>query len=92
MKKRICILYTGGTIGMMPSEQGYAPRPGCFAGGLAAIPELTSPDMPDWELVEMDPLLDSSNITVHEWCAIGQAIAASWCCTAPTPWPTPPRP
>ena len=75
MKKRICILYTGGTIGMMPSEQGYAPRPGCFAGGLAAIPELTSPDMPDWELVEMDPLLDSSNITVHEWCAIGQAIA-----------------
>ena len=75
MKKRICILYTGGTIGMMPGEQGYAPKPGCFAGGLAAIPELTSPDMPDWELVEMDPLLDSSNITVHEWCAIGQAIA-----------------
>ena len=75
MKKRICILYTGGTIGMMPGEQGYAPKPGCFVGGLAAIPELTSPDMPDWELVEMDPLLDSSNITVHEWCAIGQAIA-----------------
>ena len=44
---RIHITYTGGTIGMMPGEQGYAPKPGCFAGGLAAIPELTSPDMPD---------------------------------------------
>ena len=25
MEKRICILYTGGTIGMVPSEKGYVP-------------------------------------------------------------------
>ena len=28
MKKRICILYTGGTIGMVPSEKGYVPSSG----------------------------------------------------------------
>lgn len=74
MKKRICILYTGGTIGMVPTEQGYAPRPGALARHLKAIPDLASPDAPAWELVEMDPLLDSSNTTVREWRAIGQAI------------------
>lgn len=74
MKKRICILYTGGTIGMVPTRQGYAPRPGCLAGYLQAIPDLASPDAPAWQLVEMDPLLDSSNITVREWRAVGQAI------------------
>ena len=26
MEKRICILYTGGTIGMVPTERGYAPK------------------------------------------------------------------
>ena len=26
MKKKICILYTGGTIGMVATENGYAPK------------------------------------------------------------------
>lgn len=74
MKKRICILYTGGTIGMVPTDRGYAPRPGALARHLEAIPDLASPEAPAWELLEMDPLLDSSNTTVREWRAIGQAI------------------
>ncbi len=74
MKKHICILYTGGTIGMVPTELGYAPRPGGLYEYLNMIPDLVSPDAPEWELVEMDPLLDSSDITVREWQAIGQAI------------------
>lgn len=74
MKKRICILYTGGTIGMVPTERGYAPQPGGLVNYLNMIPDLTSADAPDWELVEMDPLLDSSDITVREWRAIGQEI------------------
>lgn len=74
MKKRICILYTGGTIGMVPTEQGYAPLPGGLAKYLNMISDLTSADAPDWELVEMEPLLDSSNITVREWRTIGQEI------------------
>lgn len=30
MKKRVCILYTGGTIGMVPTELGYAPSKNIF--------------------------------------------------------------
>lgn len=74
MKKHICILYTGGTIGMVPTDKGYAPRPGGLYEYLNMIPDLVSPDAPSWELVEMNPLLDSSDITVREWQAIGQAI------------------
>ena len=74
MEKRICILYTGGTIGMVPTPRGYAPRPGYLGPLLAAMPELKGPEAPAWDLVEMDPLLDSSNIAVGEWNAIGRAI------------------
>ena len=57
MKKRICILYTGGTIGMVPSEKGYVPSSGAFLELLRAIPDLYWQDMPDWDVVEFEPLL-----------------------------------
>ena len=63
MKKRICILYTGGTIGMVPSEKGYVPSSGAFLDLLRAIPDLYWADMPAWDVVEFEPLLDSSDIT-----------------------------
>ena len=74
MKKRICILYTGGTIGMVPTENGYAPKKGYFYDAIAAIPDLNSHDMPEWDMIEFDPLLDSSNIAVEQWNQIGRAI------------------
>ena len=60
---------------MVPGENGFAPDSGSFLRTLQAIPELSHPDMPEWDLVEFDPLLDSSDITVREWNMIGRAIA-----------------
>jgi len=74
-KKKICIVYTGGTIGMVHSENGYIPSPNLLQRTLDAIPDLHHPDMPEWELMEFSPLLDSSNMAVHEWNKIGQTIA-----------------
>lgn len=74
-KKKICILNTGGTIGMVPSPNGYIPSARSFRKILDAIQELRHPDMPDWTLLEFDPLLDSSDITVREWNKIGAVIA-----------------
>ncbi len=78
MKKRILIIYTGGTIGMVRTENGYAPKEGWFRGALDAIPALHADEMPDWELHEMSPLLDSSNMTVNEWNEIAKLIAARY--------------
>ena len=72
--KRICIFYTGGTIGMVQTERGYAPKKGYFNDALKKIPDLNSELMPKWELFEMDPLLDSSNVALNEWNIIGEFI------------------
>ncbi len=77
-RRRIMILYTGGTIGMIRTEQGYMPQKETFHRLLDQIPELTSEAMPQWDMIDMEPLLDSSNITVYEWNRIGQMIAARY--------------
>lgn len=73
--KRILVIYTGGTIGMVSTPSGYAPEKAAFHDLLGHIPELHAEGMPGWDIVDMDPLLDSSNITVREWNAIGALIA-----------------
>jgi len=72
---RILIVNTGGTIGMVRTENGYAPRAGYLGTLLSGIAELRAPEMPAWDLLEMSPLLDSSNMTVREWNEIAERIA-----------------
>ena len=64
---RLCILYTGGTIGMRRTPHGYAPAPGYLAAQLAAISPLQSAALPDYDLVELEPLLDSANMLPAEF-------------------------
>ncbi len=78
MKKRILLIYTGGTIGMDRSDNGYVPKTGFLTRILEVIPALHHESMPDWELYEMNPLLDSSNMTVLEWNLIGRVIEKNY--------------
>ena len=77
-KKKVCIIYTGGTIGMVPSENGYVPKANVFSEALQKINDLHRPEFPDWELIEFSPLLDSSDIAVLEWNKIGRVIAGRY--------------
>lgn len=72
--KKICIIYTGGTIGMIKTEKGYAPKSGTFEEELRKIEDLSSSELPLWDMIEMSPLLDSSDITVTQWNRIGRLI------------------
>ena len=76
--KHVLIIYTGGTIGMTRTENGYAPRAGYFRAALDAIPDLRAPEMPEWTFYELSPLLDSSNMTVREWNCIADVIARNY--------------
>ena len=76
--KKVLLIYPGGTIGMVRTPNGDAPKDGYFRAELDAIPALSMPEMPQWELYEMHPLLDSSNMTVAEWNKIAQLIAARY--------------
>lgn len=75
--KRVCIIYTGGTLGMRATDKGYAP-----AGDLAALlgerlPELAAPTMPAYELLEYQQPLESSNATPCHWYDLADRIYAA---------------
>lgn len=74
MKKNVLIIYTGGTIGMKKTEKGYAPVSGFLGEAISSIPDMNSDGAPNWNLHEMSPLLDSSDITVKEWNKIARVI------------------
>ena len=76
--KRVYISYTGGTIGMRKTRLGYAPAPGFLQEYMHTMPELSQPGMPEIEIHEYNPLLDSSNMTPADWVSIAQDIAANY--------------
>ncbi|TNE89539.1 MAG: type I asparaginase [Deltaproteobacteria bacterium] len=73
-RRKVCILHVGGTIAMVWSEQGYVPRAGYVEEYLRAMEELSRPDLPDWELVRLDPLKDSADFTPEDWVRIARAV------------------
>jgi len=75
MRKRVYIAYTGGTIGMRRTRDGYSPEPGYLQQQLDAMPELSHESMPLVTINEYEPLLDSSNMTPAEWVKIAHDIA-----------------
>ncbi len=78
MKKQILIINTGGTISSIKTHHGYEPLPGHVEKALAQIPAMTHDDMPHYAIKEYQPLLDSSNMTVHEWNRIAADIADAY--------------
>lgn len=76
--KRVLIINTGGTIGMVKTSEGYKPDRKSFSNLLHNMDLLKAEGMPLWDLVELDELLDSSNMTVAEWNKIGKIIADAY--------------
>lgn len=78
MKKNILIINTGGTISSVKTHHGYEPSPGYVEAALESIPALHHSDLPNYEIKEYSPLLDSSNMTVHEWNRIAADISIEY--------------
>ena len=62
--KKVLIIYTGGTIGMSKTDNGYAPEMNTFLEMVNKIDELKNPKMPKWDIISLHPILDSSNISL----------------------------
>lgn len=73
-RKKIFIIYTGGTIGMQPSKHGYTPASGFLTQQIAKIPELHHSEMPLYTIKEYAQLIDSANITPQYWNKIANDI------------------
>jgi len=85
--KRVLIIYTGGTIGMKSSDRGYLPASGQLTKTMAAMPHFQDPSHPPktmpispygqrvvYEIIEDDPLIDSSNMDMEDWVRIAQQV------------------
>ena len=75
---KVLIIHTGGTIGMTRTERGYEPNGEVFRSAIYNLKDLKADDIPLWDLVETEPLLDSSRMSVIEWNKIGKLIADSY--------------
>jgi len=78
MRKRVYIAYTGGTIGMTLTKDGYSPTPGFLKIQMENILELKNGLMPEYTINEYNPLLDSASMTPNKWVAIAQDIADNY--------------
>lgn len=74
MRKRIYIAYTGGTIGMKPSENGYIPQKQHLTDAIMKMPDFHRDEMPEFTINEYHPLIDSSNMSPADWQRIADDI------------------
>lgn len=73
-RKRIYVAYTGGTIGMQKSAQGYIPAPGFLTECVNKMPEFFRSEMPHFDIHEYQPLMDSSDMAPEDWQHIADDI------------------
>jgi L-asparaginase len=73
-RKKVSIIYTGGTLGMRPSAKGYAPAGDLDRLILERLPELGMESMPAYELTEYEHPLESSYATPRHWFELAERI------------------
>ncbi len=84
---RLLLLYTGGTIGMMPSERGYTPVSGYLQRQLEGMPQFHDKTMPRlttppsrfgkrirYDVLEYDNPIDSAYMDIEDWVRIARLI------------------
>ena len=77
---RVLIIYTGGTLGMTHREGSLSPEPeqGNLAALIRNMPEFGDTSLPAVDMLEYDPLLDSSNVGPAEWAMLAESVGAHY--------------
>lgn len=74
-RPRVLCIYTGGTIGMRKNADGeFEPASGYLEYVIRSTPNFNANDMPLYEILEYDPLLDSSNMKPSDWLKIAKTV------------------
>jgi L-asparaginase len=71
---QVCVLSTGGTISMRDGQEGLSLDHGYLTGQLAAFRSNSPGSLPQFDLLELDPLHDSANMSPADWVKIAGAI------------------
>ncbi|NRD73866.1 asparaginase [Shewanella sp. VB17] len=73
-KRSIYVAYTGGTIGMQKTAQGFAPIAGFLTDCVKSMPEFYHDEMPNFVIHEYSPLIDSSDMAPTDWQRLANDI------------------
>lgn len=76
-RPHILIIYTGGTIGMIEDPQSHTLQPFDFSHLMAAVPKVKMLNY-DIDSLQLNPPIDSSNITPEHWSEIAHAIEKNY--------------
>ena len=76
--KKIYVAYTGGTIGMKPTDSGYAPAENLMGLLEEKLPANVRSNFPAFDLGEYEQLIDSSNIRPDNWKQVANDIASKY--------------
>jgi len=77
--KKILIIYTGGTIGMIKSERGdYIPSPNYLTNKIKNMQIFSHSDIPEFDILEHENLIDSSNLAPYHWELITNDISNNY--------------
>ncbi|NYS62209.1 type I asparaginase [Vreelandella salicampi] len=75
---RVLMLYTGGTIGMQPSPQGYVPCAGLDERLAAHLALGDLERLPAFDVMEMQPLIDSAELMPEAWNRLVAQLKSHW--------------
>lgn len=75
-EKRVLVLHTGGTIGSIETPDGKTPaKSGDFSDLVKNHPKFKDNDeLPSFEIIELEPLISSTNATPKEWQRLSHAV------------------
>ncbi len=77
-KSRVCLIYTGGTIGMVESDSSVSGsprlRPATLVELMKAVPKLGKKEGIELGMVSFTRPVDSSDVLAKHWIEIGKAI------------------
>tara|TARA_Y100000768_G_C23983235_1_gene687134 strand:- start:1434 stop:2726 length:1293 start_codon:yes stop_codon:yes gene_type:complete len=81
--RNILIIYTGGTIGMVETKDGNEPKKGFLEKKLknyfsSGMTNSTKSQISNYKIIEYDPLLDSSNMTIKNWNKMIKTINSNY--------------
>mmetsp|Transcript_9497 Transcript_9497/g.22834 ORF Transcript_9497/g.22834 Transcript_9497/m.22834 type:complete len:388 (+) Transcript_9497:1808-2971(+) len=77
-RRRVLLLNTGGTMGMRKGPDGLTPWPGYLRERIFAMEEFSFEGMPEVDVKDFEPLLDSADFSPVEWVAIATCIEESY--------------
>ena len=75
---RVLMLYTGGTIGMQPSPQGYVPCAGLAERLASHLAQGDPYRLPAFDVLEMQPLIDSAELMPEAWNRLAAQLGSHW--------------